>query len=75
MVGKMVLKGHVQFMRWISMFDLPGNELFDGFIDFSNQLVYQLTYLYLLAPVPLRSCFVYAWAHHGYSSFGHKIST
>lgn len=30
-------------MRWISMLDLSGNELFDGFVDFSYQLLYQLT--------------------------------
>jgi len=35
-------------MRWISMFDLPGDELFDGFIDFSDQLLYQLDYMSLL---------------------------
>jgi hypothetical protein len=32
------------------MFDLPGNELFDGFIDFCDQLLHQLTfYLSLLS--------------------------
>ena len=29
-------------MRWISMFDLLGNKLFDGFINFCDQLPYQL---------------------------------
>jgi len=35
------------------MFNLPGDELFDGFIDFSDQLVYQLT-IYL-SRLPSRS--------------------
>ena len=30
-------------MRWISMLDLPGDEFFDGFVDFCHQLLNQLT--------------------------------
>jgi len=43
------------------MFDLPGNELFDGFIDFCNQLAYQLNYI-LLASSSFGSAipFIYA---------------
>jgi hypothetical protein len=32
----MEMEGDIQFMRWISIFNLLGDECFDGFIDFSH---------------------------------------
>jgi hypothetical protein len=33
---EMEVEGDIQFMRWISVFNLLGDECFDGFIDFSH---------------------------------------